>query len=102
MEFKHPRNSRQKLHSEKIQWPAASNKDILKLFTLSRTHQILSGNSRIFADSNKEGASKDQGAHEDRRKFDKAPEIISTKVDVTPKPLEFNDGIVSPDPHKER
>ena len=101
MESKRPRSSRRRLRPPKIQWPA-SNKDILKLFTLSRTHQILSGNSRIFADSNKEGALKDQGAHEDRRKFDKAPEIISTKVDVTPKPLEFNDGIVSSDPQKER
>ena len=100
MEFKHPRNSRQKLHSEKIQWPAASNKDILKLFTLSRTHQILSGNSRIFEDNNKEGELKDQGANEARSKFEEAPEIISTKVDVTPKPLEYND--VSPDPQKER
>ena len=77
MEFKHPRSSRQKLHSEKIQWPAASNKDILKLFTLSRTHQILSGNSRIFEDNNKEGASKDQGANEAKSKFEEAPEIIS-------------------------
>ena len=102
MEFKRPRNSRQRLHSEKIQWPAASNKDILKLFTLSRTHQILSGNSRIFADSNKEGELKDQGPNEARSKFEGTPEIISTKVDVTPKPLEYNDGIVSSDPQKER
>ena len=96
MEFKHPRSSRQKLHSEKIQWPAASNKDILKLFTLSRTHQILSGNSLIF-ENNKEGASKDQ----ETRKFEEAPKILSTK-DVTPKPLEYDNGIVYPDPQKER
>ena len=52
MSSKRPRSSRgrRKGHGPRgpqIQWPASS-KDILKLFTLSRTNQILRGRSPIF------------------------------------------------------
>ena len=98
MEFKRPRSSRRRLRPPKIQWPA-SNKDILKLFTLSRTNQILRGRSPILQD--KEGEFKDQGVHKAWSEL-VASEILSAKVDVVPKPLEYNVGIVSSDPRKGR
>ena len=98
MEFKRPRRSQ--VRQPQIQWPPASNKDILKLFALSRTNQILKGCSHIFED--KEVEFKDQGSHKGARSELGVSEILSSKLDVVPKPLEDTDGIVSSKPQKGR
>ena len=79
----------------KIQWPASS-KDILKLFTLSRTNQILRGRSPVFEDHLLDD--------ERNKKWTElvASEILSAKVDVVPKPLEYNAYRVSTDPRRGR
>ena len=77
MDFKRPKSSRKRLNSQQVQWPAA-NKDILKLFTLSRTNQILrGGHSLIF--EKKEAAFKEQGRVRLISFFSYRPPIITDK-----------------------
>ena len=69
-----------------------SSRDILKLFTLSRTNQILRGRSPVL----------DVPAPEQTKAWTElvASEILSAKVGIVPQPLEFNVNLVSSDPRK--
>ena len=71
----------------------SSTRDILTLFSLSRTNQILRGKSPIFDEQN-----------EDNKGWTElvASEILSAKVDVIPEPQEYNINLVSSDPRRGR
>jgi hypothetical protein len=69
-----------------------NRRDILKLFTLSRTNQILRGRSPILEDQ-------DDAKTKAWTEL-VASEILSAKVNVVSKPLEYNVGLVSSDPRR--
>ncbi len=106
-----------------------TRKDILSLFNLSRTNQILQGHSPTTADSlspkpsstaadaAKIFLSRARGKKGPRKKKAKKPlvtpaakrwmnlitsELFSAKVSVVPKPAEFNTNLVSQDPRRGR
>lgn len=71
----------------------SSTRDILTLFTLSRTNQILRGKSPVFDEINQDnkGWAELVGS-----------EILSAKVEVVPQAQEFNINLVSSDPRRGR
>ncbi len=71
----------------------SSTKDILELFSLSRTNQILRGRSPIFEEQNEENKGWTELV---------ASEILSAQVEVVPQPQEFNVNLAATDPRRGR